>query len=113
MGIENNIENYSILLRQVKQRVALAQQRAIFAANEELLRMYWDLGQLLYKAQHADGWGKGTLARLSADMKNEYPEEKGFSVRNFQCMMQFYEEYNQELTMVKSITQPPVAKIGD
>ncbi len=33
MGIENNIENYSILLRQVKQRVALAQQRAIFAAN--------------------------------------------------------------------------------
>ena len=133
MGIENNIENYSILLRQVKQRVALAQQRAIFAANEELLHMYWDLGQLLYKAQHADGWGKGTLARLSADMKNEYPEEKGFSVRNFQCMMQFYEEYNQELTMVKSIaqlpvaqlngnapsvhkntiTQPPVAKIGD
>ena len=113
MGIENNIGNYSFLLRQVKQRVALAQQRAIFAANEELLRMYWDLGQLLYKAQHADGWGKGTLARLSADMKNEYPEEKGFSVRNFQCMIQFYEEYNQELTMVKSITQPPVAKIGD
>lgn len=42
MSIETNIGNYSILLRQVKQRVALAQQRAIFAANEELLRMYWD-----------------------------------------------------------------------
>ena len=75
--------------------------------------MYWDLGQLLYKAQHADGWGKGTLARLSADMKNEYPEEKGFSVRNFQCMMQFYEEYNQELTMVKQITQRSVAQLQE
>ena len=111
MGIENNIGNYSILLRQVKQRVALAQQRAIFAANEELLRMYWDLGQILYKVQLAEGWGKGTLARLSADMKNEYPEEKGFSVRNFQCMIQFYEEYNQELTMAKSILQPTVAEL--
>ena len=112
MGIESNIVNYSILLRQVKQRVALAQQRAIFAANEELLCMYWDLGQILYQAQHAEGWGKGTLARLSADMKNEYPEEKGFSVRNFQCMIQFYEEYNQELTMVKSIAQPRVAQLN-
>ena len=109
----NSMLNYPILLRQVKQRVAMAQQRATFAANEELLRMYWDLGQLLYKAQHADGWGKGTLARLSADMKNEYPEEKGFSVRNFQCMMQFYEEYNQELTMVKQITQRSVAQLQE
>lgn len=64
----DTIEGYSKLLRQVKQRVALAQQRAIFAANEELLRMYWDLGHILYKTQNAEGWGKGTLARLSADM---------------------------------------------
>ena len=112
MGIENNIGNYSNLLRQVKQRVALAQQRAIFAANEELLHMYWDLGRILYEAQSSEGWGKGTLARLSADMKNEYPEEKGFSVRNFQCMIQFYEEYDQKLTMVKSIAQPLVAQLN-
>ena len=58
----NSISNYSNLLRQMKQRVALAQQRAIFAANEELLRMYWDLGQMLNQAKNADGWGKGTLA---------------------------------------------------
>lgn len=32
--------DYSQLLRQVKQRVSQAQQRAIYAANEELLRMY-------------------------------------------------------------------------
>ena len=105
--------NYSTLLRQVKKRVTLAQQRAIFAANEELLRMYWDLGQMLYAAQQAKGWGKGTLAKLSQDMKNEYPREKGFSVRNFQCMTQFYQEYNKELTMVKSIVQPSVAQLNN
>jgi len=109
----DGIITYSHLLQQVKQRVALAQQRAIFAANEELLRMYWDLGQMLHTAQQSEGWGKGTLVRLSEDMKNAFPEEKGFSVRNFQCMIQFYEEYNQELTMVKLITQPPVAQLKD
>ncbi len=48
----NNIPNYTTLLRQVKGRVALAQQRAIYAANEELLRMYWDLGQMVHTLIH-------------------------------------------------------------
>ncbi len=51
MDIENGILNYSMLLKQVRRRVELAQQRAIYAANEELLRMYWDLGKMLYSAQ--------------------------------------------------------------
>jgi predicted nuclease of restriction endonuclease-like (RecB) superfamily len=116
MDVENSILNYSTLLGQVKRRVALAQQRAIYAANEELLRMYWDLGNILYKAQNAEGWGKGTLTRLSEDMKNEYPEEKGFSERNLRCMVEFYLEYNQDLTAIKdsrhSIVQPAVAELN-
>ena len=87
----------------------------MYAANEELLRMNWDIGEMLTKSQEADGWGKKTLQRLAVDLKNEYPERKGFSVRNMQCMMQFYNEYNKELTMVKvghfSIAQPLVAQL--
>ena len=41
-----------------------------------------------------------------APLKNDYSEIKGFSVRNMQCMMQFFNEYNQELTMVKSPALP-------
>ena len=62
-------------------------------------------------------WGKKTLQRLAVDLKNEYPERKGFSVRNMQCMMQFYNEYNKELTMAKvrniSITQSMIAQLGN
>jgi predicted nuclease of restriction endonuclease-like (RecB) superfamily len=107
----SKVLNYPSLLQQVKQRVVLAQQKAIYAANEELLRMYWDLGRMLSNAQQAEGWGKGTLVKLSQDMKNEYPEQKGFSVRNLQCMMQFYEEYDESLTMARTIAQPPVAQL--
>jgi predicted nuclease of restriction endonuclease-like (RecB) superfamily len=110
-----DIQQYSSLLRQVKQRVSVAQQRAIYAANEELLRMYWDIGAILHLSRQVEGWGKGTLERLSADMKNEYPKEKGFSVRNLQCMMQFFNEYNKDLTSVKKnnvlIAQPAVAQL--
>lgn len=106
--------DYLRLLAQVRRRVQLAQQRAVYSANDELLRMYWDIGHLLSDAQKQIGWGNGALKRLSVDMRNDYPEIKGFSVRNCQCMIQFYNEYNQELTLPKDgkpITQLPVAQL--
>jgi len=104
--MSTELQTYNTLLRHIKQRVAQAQQRAIYSANEEMLRMYWDIGEMLTKSQLADGWGQKTLERLSVDLKNEFPAIKGFSVRNMQCMMQFYNEYNSELTMVKKVENP-------
>ena len=101
----DSFQGYTALLQQIKQRVSIAQRRAIYAANEELLRMYWDIGGMLQQSQLADGWGKKTLQRLSADLKNDYAEIKGFTVRNMQYMIQFFNEYNQDLNMVKEI--PP------
>ncbi len=110
-----NFSGYAALLRKIKQRVLTAQRRAIYAANEEMLRLYWDVGGMLQQSQETDGWGKKTLERLAVDLKNEYSKIKGFSVRNMQCMIQFYNEYNQELTMVKRacapIAQPVVAQL--
>lgn len=106
--------DYMHLLARVKKRVQLAQQRAIYSANDEILRMYWDIGHILSNAQKQIGWGNGALKRLSVDMRNDYPEIKGFSVRNCQCMIQFYEEYNQELTLPKDtniIAQLPIAQL--
>lgn len=102
-------------MRQIRQRVLLAQQRVIYAANEEMLGMYWDIGKMLQQSQQTDVWGKKTMQRLSVDLKNDYPEIKGFSVRNMQCMIQFFSEYNQELTMIKgstpTITQSVIAQL--
>ena len=113
--LADSFRGYAKLLRQIKQRVLLAQQRAIYAANEEMQRMYWDIGGMLHQSQNADGWGKKTLQRLVVDLKNDYPKINGFSVRNMQCMMQFFNEYNQELTMVKdtvpSIAQSAIAQL--
>ena len=105
-NLTDNFRGYAVLLRKIKHRVLIAQQRAIYAANEEMLRMYWDVGEMLQQSQDADGWGKKTLQRLAVDLKNDYTDIKGFSVRNMQYMMQYFNEYNQELTMVKVATAP-------
>ncbi len=114
--MKTEIQTYTTLLRHIKQRVAQAQQRAFFSANEEMLRMYWDVGEMLTRSQMEDGWGQKTLERLSVDLKNELPKIKGFSVRNMQFMMQFYEEYNKELTLPKcntpGITKLPISQLN-
>lgn len=66
--------------------------------------IYWDIGKRLY-----EGWGNNALEQLSKDLKNDYPKVKGFSVRNCQFMIQFYNEYNQELTNTKQ----PVSYLTD
>lgn len=98
---QNDIFSYGALLKQVKARVTLAQQKAIYAANGEMLSMYWDIGKLLSESQMQIGWGNNALEQLSNDLKNDYPKVKGFSVRNCQFMIQFYNEYNQQLTNAK------------
>ena len=87
-NLTDNFRGYAALLRKIKQRVLIAQQRVIYAANEEMLRMYWDVGEMLQQSQDADGWGKKTLQRLAVDLKNDYSEIKGFTVRNMQYMGQ-------------------------
>ena len=87
-NLTDNFRGYAALLRKIKQRVLIAQQRVIYAANEEMLRMYWDVGEMLQQSQDADGWGKKTLQRLAVDLKNDYSEIKGFTVRNMQYIVQ-------------------------
>ncbi|GAB6871519.1 hypothetical protein JCM16496A_39240 [Bacteroides rodentium JCM 16496] len=64
------------------------------------------MGEMLQQSQNADGWGKKTLQRLAVDLKNGYADIKGVTVRNMQYIVQFFNEYNQELTMVKEGTAP-------
>ena len=73
---------YSQLLADIKERVRYAQQRAILSANAEMILMYWDVGRMIASRQHREGWGAKVIPRLAVDLKNELPEEKGFSPAN-------------------------------
>lgn len=68
----DEFHGYRSLLNQIKQRVHLARQRTIYAANEELLRMYWDIGQLLQQSQDNDGWDNLVLMKQVKDIRARY-----------------------------------------
>jgi len=80
----------------------MAQRRAALTANGEMILLYWDIGRLIAARQEAEGWGAGVIPRLAADLKNELPEQKGFSERNIGRMIAFYTAY--------PILPEPVAK---
>lgn len=88
-----DLEHYTDLLGQIKQRIRQGQTRAVFAANAELIGMYWDIGKMLHERQQQEGWGAAVIPRLSRDIHNELPEVKGFSERNIKRMLAFYREY--------------------
>ena len=72
-----NIKIYSNLLNDIKARIRQAQIKATLSANSEMLYLYWDIGQMIHNKQQFEGWGTKVISRLSNDLLNDLPEEKG------------------------------------
>ena len=90
MDSKIGINKYKSLLENIKQEVLNAQYKAIYAVNKELMFMYWHIGKIILENSH---WGNKFIDNLSMDLKLEFPEIKGFSVRNLKYMRKFAEEY--------------------
>lgn len=99
--------DYPALLAEVKARIQAAQYAALRAVNKTLVRLYWDVGQLIVERQHSEGWGKGVVEQLSNDLRAAFPGVGGFSVQNLWYMRQFYQEYSAAPKL-----QPLVGEIG-
>jgi predicted nuclease of restriction endonuclease-like (RecB) superfamily len=84
---------YQDFLQAIKSQVVQSRIGTARAVNRSLIGLYWTLGQLIVERQEALGWGKAVVERLSADLKAEFPEMRGFSPRNLWFIKQFYEAY--------------------
>ena len=89
----SDLTSYAGLLAEIKSRIQWAQTRAVLAVNGELIRLYWQIGQLLDERQASEGWGAGVIPGLARDIRNELPEQKGFSERNLKRMLAFHRAY--------------------
>jgi hypothetical protein len=116
----NTLPTYTGLLAEIKDRIQTAQTRAVLAVNAELIQLYWQIGQLLAARQTQEGWGAGVIPRLAQDIRNELPEQKGFSERNLKLMVQFFRTYPTLFVQAApaldspeaaAIGQPPVAQL--
>lgn len=90
MNNEMDTNKYKALLENIKKEVLSARYKAIYAVNRELMFMYWHIGKIILENSQ---WGNKFIDNLSLDLKIEFPEIKGFSVRNLKYMKKFAEEY--------------------
>ena len=72
-------DGYAELLEDIKARIRAAQVKAALAANRELIRLYWDIGQQIVQRQREQGWGRSVVQSLSHDLQAEFPGMAGFS----------------------------------
>jgi predicted nuclease of restriction endonuclease-like (RecB) superfamily len=96
---------YDTLLRDLKNQIRQAQVRAALAVNRELVLLYWRMGREILTRQRAEGWGAKVIDRLSADLRREFPEMKGFSVRNLKYMRAFGEANPDEAIVQEALAQ--------
>jgi len=88
-------KNYYSILEALKEKIRRARQKAAIAVNNELLSVYWEIGNAILQQQKEEGWGTKVIDRLVADLKTEFPDMKGLSVRNLKYMRAFAEAYPQ------------------
>jgi hypothetical protein len=75
----------------IKQRIQQERLRVVMAANSAMVLLYWDIGRTILDRQEREGWGAKVIDRLSADLREAYPDMQGFSSRNLLFMRSFAE----------------------
>lgn len=88
---------YMRFLNDLKARIRAAQVKAALSVNRELISLYWHIGESIVSRQRDEGWGKGVVERLAADLRREFPGVAGFSAGNIWRMRAFYLAWTEEI----------------
>lgn len=65
-------------------------------ANQSLIDLYWNIGQIISKHVSSTQWGKSIVSELAKFIVQQDPGIKGFSDKNLWRMKQFYETYQDD-----------------
>ena len=97
---------YKNWIADLKTKVKQAQLKAVITVNQQLLMFYWELGTDIVEKQKNTTWGEGFLKQLSRDLMVEFPDMKGFSLRNLKYIRQWFLFWSND----NAIGQQPVAQ---
>lgn len=99
--------DYVQWLSELKQRYRQSQAKVAVHVNHGMLEFYWSLGRDIVALKAESKWGSNILQQLSADLKEAFPKQTGFSYTNIKYMRQWYSFYYEQITN----RQQPVGEI--
>ena len=91
MLINNN--EYFEIVENIKSQIHAAQYKAVLGANREQIILYWNIGKVIIENIK---WGNKFIDNLARDIKLEFPDSTGYSVRNLKYMRKFAEIFNDD-----------------
>ncbi len=89
MNLPANTEHFPPVLSLIQQ----AKLRALSTVNQQLLELYWQIGEYLSRKVAEQGWGQNVVQQLAAWLATQEPNLRGFSAQNLWRMKQFFETY--------------------
>ena len=110
---KNNLElqEYAKILSKIKKYIQQAQTKALLSVNNELLKMYWNIGKIISIQQKNTGWGSQTIEILARDIQSYFPGVTGFSRSNIFRMQAFYTSYEIVAQAVRQLEKLPIFNI--
>jgi len=100
-------------LTDLKIRIRISQFKAMIKVNDEMLRLYWDLGHDIVVRQMDAVWGSSFFENLSKELKTEFPDMQGFSVTNLKYCKYFYQFYSQDKQICHQLAYPIRPQLED
>ena len=102
----NNIfdQHFKDVINNIKKEINTTRIKVAIEANKNLIRMYYKLGKIL---DENFVYGNKFIDEVSRELKLEFPNMSGFSVRNLKYMKKFYREYKDDELVQQLVAQIP------
>ena len=84
---------------------ASQKQNALKKVNEELINMYWKIGEHLSTESEKASFGDAYIDTVAEEIQNAFPGIKGFNRRGLYRMKKFYETYKDDEFVTTLLTQ--------
>ncbi len=85
--------------------IRTAQDYVIATSNQQLIKLYWNIGKYISERLKTSDWGQKTIEQLAIFIQTQEPGIKGFELRNLYRMRQFYETYPNAEIVSALLTQ--------
>lgn len=82
-----------------------SRQNALKKVNEELIKMYWKVGEFLSRGMENASYGDAYIDEISREIQETFPGIKGFNRRGLYRMKKFYETYKDNDIVTPLVTQ--------
>lgn len=86
-------EEYLKVRNTAYEYIRMAQYNAVVGVNYSLIKRNFKIGKLIISKSE---WGNRFIDNLAKDIKSEFPDATGFSVRNLKYMKKFASEFTED-----------------